>query len=115
METIVQKIANQLGMPVDQAGQFLAEQLPNYASMRMMQISACLIIVAAIAVICLVGLIISLAVAKDSESTCATAFLCCFISVTVFLVLMSFFLLPDLIGWMNNPEAMLIYKALQAG
>lgn len=33
-DSVIQEIANQLGMAVDQAGQFIQEQLPNFAALQ---------------------------------------------------------------------------------
>lgn len=36
--TVIQEIADQLGMAADQAGQFIVEQLPNYAVLKASQL-----------------------------------------------------------------------------
>lgn len=114
METVIQEIANQLGMAVDQAGQFIAEQLPNYAAMKAMQISVPLIVLAVIAGIGLVGFIISFAITKYFDDDVTSSFFLLFAIAGLILILGLCFFLSEIIGWMNYPEAMLIDMALKA-
>lgn len=139
MDTVIKEIANQLGMAVDQAGQFIVEQLPNFAAMKTMQLSTQLIIMwlltALLFVIAIVFLIItkkhrdydlthdSIRYSKTDRSTdweyystfsvfvyVGILFIVSFVVSIAFL----FNYLPLIIGWINYPEAMLINMALQA-
>lgn len=134
METVVQEIANQLGMAVDQAGQFIMEQLPGYAALQAMKLLVPMLI--------LLGLIIFLYVIgkvaerradklrKMNESEDKNdwtdperietfewgsdiAFLGAWI-VIVILFIVCVINLSHIIGWLNYPEAMLIDQAIQA-
>lgn len=114
METVIQEIANQLGMAVDQAGQFITEQLPNYAALKVIQISTPLIILAIITGISLVGFIVSFAITKDIDSdiVCVFGFPLLIAGVIFIIGLLAY--LSEIIGWMNYPEAMLIDMAIKA-
>lgn len=135
--TVIQEIANQLGMAVDQAGQFVAEQLPNYAGLKVVQGVVPLAIIGALfllfAVVSLVALAVcARAIRKDRKEGRTTSWLYCdayddYMSFVVFalagivalfllfiLVMGICFNLADIIGWSNYPEAMLIDMALKA-
>lgn len=142
METVIQEIANQLGMAVDQAGQFITEQLPNFAAMKIMQITVgltiswvCFLIPA---IVSLSALFIALKHKKsdkehrgeygykpygrygghdldDYASFHVFAF-AGIVAIFIFAVCVGLTAinLPNAIGWQNYPEAMLIDMALKA-
>lgn len=148
--TVIEEIAKQLGIAVDQAGQFITEQLPAFAAMKAMQAAVPLVIVGLLLLLSLVimgvGAYVSFSNARAEkdrfkanreamelgdrsvvyESNYKTSFteydscyvfIFGFVAVCFFLILLmilSFILVPDLIGWSNYPEAMLIDMALKA-
>lgn len=130
--TVIQEIANQLGMAADQAGMFITEQLPNYAALKMMQSLVPLVIIWTLFAIAAIASLIALAVCYkarkkaingESDNTDwnyfdsfivfafigAIALFIAFIGVCV-----TGFTVPEIIGWSNYPEAMLIDMALKA-
>lgn len=140
METVIQEVANQLGIAVNQAGQFIAEYLPAYASLQIMKgsivlatiwMGACVLLALAITFFAitfrqrksdLMG--VSEKRYSLSSFTCDFddyslfwAFLFClvvFIILLVFAAAETCIMLPNIIGWQNYPEAMLIDMALKA-
>lgn len=52
--TVIQEIANQLGMAADQAGQFITDQLPAFAGLKAMQAAVPLIIVWVLFALCVI-------------------------------------------------------------
>lgn len=135
--TVIQEIANQLGMAVDQAGQFVTEQLPAYAGLKVVQEVVPLVIVGSLFLLFAVVSLVSLAVCarairkvrKDGNPTswlyydaysCYMSFyVFCTAGITAlfflfFVVMLLCFDLSDVIGWSNYPEAMLIDMALKA-
>lgn len=112
--TVVQEIANQLGMAVDQAGKFIQEQLPNYAALKIIQLSCPLYILGILAFISLIISIVSYLITRNIDNDV------CFISGAVFVVCFIIFVivllnsLAQIIGWQEYPQAMLIDMALKA-
>lgn len=146
--TVVEEIANQLGMAVDQAGQFIAEQLPAFAALKTIQASVPLIVCGSLFVISLIILIASIlstvkSVKKEKERFYADraaldecerykinrhcydlalndydsySVVLCSLAATLFLlvvfILAIVITVPEIIGWCNYPEAMLIDTVL---
>lgn len=113
--TVIQEIANQLGMAADQAGQFITEQLPVFAEMKLWQLTTTLLIllfVFAASVIC------ALISYKTAHIPSESGFHCCSWTLAAFsltaLIICTCISLPDIIGWSQYPEAMLIDMALKA-
>lgn len=140
--TVIQEIANQLGMAADQAGMFITEQLPNYAALKTVQATvgltiawSCFLIPAIVAI---VAISITLRHKKSDKehryedgyktygqygghdySDYASFFVFVFAGIAALIVLIfalcaTTFILPEIIGWSNYPEAMLIDMALKA-
>lgn len=140
MDTVIQEIANQLGMAVDQAGKFIQEQLPNFAALKVVQSSVPLYVTIGFFIVVTIACAISTFIRhkeykaeledwKNAETSVwskrpyfiedylgitiiisASVSALLLISVVVELLLF----LPDIIGWSNYPEAMLIDMALNA-
>lgn len=138
--TVIQEIANQLGMAVDQAGQFITEQLPGFATLKVLQLSVPLYVAAVASIILLVPWIIALYFTHKQRKSDAEGkseyrysnyefsagwsdyspfwvFICFaaanLVAVIVLIALMAVNV-PQIIGWQNYPEAMLIDMALKA-
>lgn len=143
--TVIQEIANQLGMAVDQAGQFIAEQLPAFAALKAIQAVVPLVLVWALFIVCALVSIIAILIChkqvkaekKRKESDRAegkstyyssyhdeyddhNSWFVFFVSgvfalvILMFAIIVTGFTAPDIYGWSNYPEAMLIDMALHA-
>lgn len=129
--TVIEEIAKQLGMAVDQAGQFIAENLPAFAWLKVMQATVPLVISWSLVVLCAIVALVALAViarlrkkgirgtyGKGWSDYCVWwVFVCAMLAgafALIVAVLLTGFLIPELIGWQQYPEAMLIDMALKA-
>lgn len=124
--TVVQEIANQLGMAVDQAGQFITDNLPAFAGMKIVQLEVPLITVWVVFVIALIAAITGFALAHylykkgttyDSDGLVlfvGTIFACIAIIALFIALIMTSCNVPQIIGWQEYPQAMLIDMALKA-
>ena len=119
-ETVIQEIANQLGMGVDKAGDFIAANLPQYAALRLW--SDVFILALLLLITVALGIAATLlyrhhaaleAKGKWSDfdeyaiwvGGIGSCFLIVFIIAAIFLV-------PGIIGWACFPEAQLIREAM---
>lgn len=139
METVIQEIANQLGMAVDQTGQFITEQLPNYAALKVTQeiIMPAILWIVTIILMAVAFTFLHITVkhrrsdrSDESEYRYAnyytmdysdydTFWIFCIVGVIAVILLIPTLIytginLPNIIGWMNYPEAMLIDMAIKA-
>lgn len=139
--TVIQEIANQLGMTVDQAGQFVTTYLPDYAALECMQCTVPLAILSAVTLLLVTASLVALVVfiraycqereKGISESRVAWmrgkplvddfgSFWVFFVTGCVAVVLLLALaitlgnLVPQIIGWQSYPEAMLIDQAVKA-
>lgn len=135
--TVIEEIAEQLGVAVDQAGQFVAENLPDFAALKATQCAVPLIAFLSFAVILiLVAIVSGILLAKtkakeglmyengrvkdlnDWESYMSFWILTGALVILGITILFSFLFVPScitgLIGWQQYPEAMLIDMALKA-
>ena len=135
--TVIEEIAKQLGMAADQAGRFIAENLPNFAAMKTVQCTVPLVASWSIVLLCVAVAAASLGLAArerrkrmasekpawsrdPSDWEDYTGFwVAIFAAVSGVIVLiiaaiMTCCIVPDLIGWQQYPEAMLIDMALKA-
>lgn len=130
--TVIQEIANQLGMAVDQAGQFITEQLPAFAALKVVQCIVPLVIAWVVFLVLAIVAITAIAmtsksVKKAEEKHSWRSDYEDYFSFYVFvfagvLALVALFVativsacaIPDIIGWSQYPEAMLIDMALKA-
>ena len=143
--TVIQEIANQLGMAVDQAGQFIQDQLPQFAALKVMQAAVPMIIAWALFAMLVIVSLICLAVCAhyrrkeidrretdnnitywerhsryrtdwdDYNSFIAFGYIgIASLLVMVCAIFITAFCAPELYGWSNYPEAMLIDMALKA-
>lgn len=121
-ETVIQEIANQLGIAVDQAGMFIQTYLPQYALLC----AAKTFVTLGLMLICLIALIIvckklySL-LRKDDYCEFNEEIIVLFICLTGLTVLLGlvfilgcFIALPEAISWLIFPEGQLIDMALNA-
>lgn len=137
--TVIQEIADQLGMAVDQAGLFIQEQLPSFAALKATQSSIPIYIISFLFVIAAIFCIVMAVIRKkqfkeeledwrNAETSIwnrrpdffgdifGYAFMVSLVvTACFFALLISAFivLLPDVIGWSKYPEAMLIDMALK--
>lgn len=129
--TVIEEIAKQLGMAADQAGQFIAENLPAFAGMRAMQATVPMAVSWGLVGLCLVVALAALAVIavmrkkgirgcygtdwSDYSAFCVfVGALLAAVFVAMVAILATGFCLPELIGWQSYPEAMLIDMAIKA-
>lgn len=135
--TVIEEIAEQLGVAVDQAGQFIAENLPDFAALKAMQcagpLAAFLVLIAIPILVAIVsGILLAKAKAKERlkyengrikdlngwESYRSFWILVAALFILGVVILVSIALVPsyitDLIGWQQYPEAMLIDMALKS-
>lgn len=138
--TIIQEIANQLGIAVDQAGQFIVDYLPQYAAMKTVKP---ILFIAITAIILIASFIVfaiynrkakvDLTERKKAFEECenhiwsrypsfedsfygnvAIVSFCALCVAFLVLIIGLFIAVPSIIGWSNYPEAMLIDMALKA-
>lgn len=142
--TVIQEIANQLGMAVDQAGQFIQEHLPDFAALKAMQAAVPLMIAWGLFIVLAIASLSCLAVCvfcrrKEIEDKKRDALergyergffktdwddyysyyaFACIGIASLFVMVVAIFVTvlcaPNLIGWSNYPEAMLMDMALKA-
>lgn len=126
--TVIQEIADQLGMAVDQTGQFIAEHLPEYAALKCMQSSLtiweCVITLLFIFIpFAISATIFCKALKNDGFHHEPDEFISFWVTLFVGIVFAFAFIcalilisfeLPEVIGWSQYPEAMLIDKAISA-
>lgn len=143
--TVIQEIANQLGMAADQAGQFITEQLPAFAALKTIQATVPLVLAWALFLVCAIVSIVAILICRKSVKAekkrkesdraegkityyttynddyyCYNSWLVFIVSsifaliVLFFAILITGFMVPDIYGWSNYPEAMLIDMALHA-
>lgn len=139
--TVIQEIADQLGMAVDQAGQFVTTYLPDYAALKCMQCTVPLAILSAVALPLVIASLISLAVflrayCQEREkgiSESRVAWMrgkpdvcefgsfwvffwtgCAAVAMLLALGITLGDLVPQIVGWQSYPEAMLIDQAVKA-
>ena len=121
-ETVIQEIANQLGIAVDQAGIFIQTYLPQYALLcatkTFVTIGLMLICLIALFIVCkkLYSLL-----HKDDYCEFHEEIIVLFICLTGLTVLLGlvfilhcFIVLPDAVSWLIFPEGQLIDMALNA-
>lgn len=137
-ETVIQEIANQLGLAVDQAGQFISTYLPQFAAVQVIQLTTHIITCAVFFILFLIPAIISIWITykhrksdiegdnerryskyRSNENWDSYNSFCWFSTFAaiagfclITLILVSAFHVPQIIGWSNYPEAMLIQMAL---
>lgn len=131
--TVIQEIANQLGMAVDQAGQFITENLPDFAGLKAMQAIVPMAILWTVFIVLDIVSITSYITARRSAAKAREegnryrsdiddymsfwVFIYTGTSAIVDVVLALFatsICAPELIGWSQYPQAMLIDMALKA-
>lgn len=135
---VIQEIADQLGMAVDQVGQFITEYAPEYAAMKVTQITVGLSIAWIVALILTATALAFIWITvrrrnsdyelakeatlyprRNDYSDYATFFVFVLVGVVaVFAIGVAVYLtavnLANGIGWSQYPEAMLIDMALKA-
>lgn len=137
--TVIEEIANQLGMAADQAGQFIAEHLPAYAGLMVMRATVPLVMAwvsfLALAIICIVAIIVCAKAKRrdtddwlqrdgsyyskpgwDDYTSMFVFSVVCLVAVLVLMlaIVVTALCVPEIIGWQSYPEAMLIDAALKA-
>lgn len=141
--TLIQEIANQLGMAVDQAGQFITDNLPQFAGMKVMYATVPLVIVWALFGIITIAALVPLCIAAfsrhkaikkkeedrenesyggyyrtdwDNYNSFYVFFILGIIAICSLLIaaIATACLAPEIVGWSNYPDAMLIDMAIKA-
>ena len=139
--TIIQEIADQFGMAVDQAGQFITTYLPDYAALKCMQCTVPIAILSVVTLLMVIASLISLAVflkaygqekGKVAENSHVRWMRgkplvddfgsfwvfsitgCVAVVLLIALAITIGNLVPHVIGWQSYPEAMLIDQAVKA-
>lgn len=127
--SVIEEIAKQLGLAVDQAGMFITEQLPNFAALKVMQ-SSCAVGISAFLLLAIIPIFIwslraVMNIQKENQDryyhlddyaegwVCIVSFCMLVLFAVIFIVILCF-CLPEIVGWANYPEAMLIDMALKA-
>ena len=124
-ETVIQEIANQLGMAVDQAGVFIQTYLPQYAMLKTVHIGVPMLV---FGIVLVVATVVVYRCFKSYKAYCAersNVERCTFIDyvdnnefmfiplsvyagfLIVYICALATFV-PEMIGWMVFPEAQLI-------
>ena len=135
--TVIEEIAEQLGRAADQAGQLIAENLPDFAALKATQCAVPLVAFLSLVVILILvarvsGVLLAKARAKkrlkyengrikdldDWDTYISFWILVGSLVILGIIILFSFLFVPScitgLIGWQQYPEAMLIDMALKA-
>lgn len=123
--TVIQEIANQLGMATDQAGKFITDNLPVFAGMKSMYAISYSITSGVIFVVCLIALIFSIRKALKARKKEYNRSIEVVISISITIAIISGIALIitggtmltnilAFIGWTNYPEAMLVDMAITA-
>ena len=119
-ETVIQEIANQLGMGVDKAGDFIAANLPQYAALRLWSDVSMLVLLLFITVV--LGIAAALLYRHHAAletkgkwsdfdeyaewaGVAGSLFLIAFVIAAILMI-------PEIIGWACFPEAQLIREAM---
>ena len=123
--TVIEEIASQLGIAVDQAGQFISDYLPQYAAMRAAHSLTYLSLWALALTISIAIFIVVFKhvrhmgiddIEKNVNNMVVTLFLVCIGIVIIFLIAVGFMSVPgwisNFIEWSNFPEAKLINMVL---
>lgn len=113
--TVIEEIAKQLGMAVDQAAAFVADHLPDYAAMMaaraMFPIQFGVLLLVALSAVAVLSYVLS---GCDSDND---FFAMSSVGAVVLFVLLAIYVFvvgSDIVGWQQYPEAMLIDMALKA-
>ncbi|MCU7584568.1 hypothetical protein N1614_04295 [Adlercreutzia muris] len=135
--TVIEEIAKQLGMAVDQAAAFVSANLPAYAGLKAMQAAVPLAIVWSLVLLFALIAAVSLSLAARERRKCmaeddrprwhsthkwenytdaAVAAIAASVGAVflVIAVLVTAVCVPEFVGWQQYPEAMLIDMALKA-
>lgn len=135
--TVIEEIAEQLGMAADQAGRFVAENLPDFAALKATRCAVPLVAFLSLVVILILvaiasGILLAKAKAKERleyesghiknlnewDSYISFWILVGALGILGIAILFSFLFVPScitgLIGWQQYPEAMLIDMTLKA-
>lgn len=129
-ETVIQEIANQLGIATDKAADFIQTYLPQYATLNVIQnviglsVLAIVIIVFSIFLYCAYRHYAARYVKRYGEKCYFFKYvdesLGAFIALIVLYTMIAFFgfciafVIPDTIGWIMYPEAQLISDCMYA-
>lgn len=123
--TVIQEIANQLGIAVDEVGQFITEYLPTFAAMKSSMHGIYVVTEIIVSLLCVVAVVFFVRIivkeyerdAFDFNITICVSLSAAIVIVVCFFCVMVYFFSIDIrgfIGWSNYPEAMLIDMALKA-
>lgn len=110
--TVIEEIAKQLGMAVDQTGMFITEQLPQYAALKAMQCGS--LIVGCALILLLSGIMLFVSIKRGWSEDIVWIFGLVTLFFAVFFVGALLLFGTSLMGWVNYPEAMLIDMAMKA-
>ena len=123
-ETVIQEIANQLGIAADQAGMFIQTYLPQYAllcaSKTFVTLGLMLICTIVLVIICKkLYSFLNKNNRYDSYAydNCSVLFICLVFFTTILgliFIVSCFVALPDAVSWLIFPEGQLIDMALNA-
>lgn len=111
--TVIEEIAEQLGMAVDQASAFIADHLPDYAAM--MATRAMFPIQFGVVLLLVLSAVAVLSYVLSGGNSDNDFFVMSSVGAVVLFVLLAIYVFivgPDIVGWSQYPEAMLIDKVL---
>lgn len=118
--TVIEEIANQLGMAVDTAAQFIADILPKYAGLMVWERTMPCVLLAVLFVICIIACVkyAKWALKKWPEATIddQEAIVILSIGAAITLVFITLLLMHNITvmgSWHLFPEAMLLDMALE--
>lgn len=119
--TLIEEIANQLGMAVDQTGELIAQHLPRYAELQAIGHAINIVPLTILLLLILVATFKYLSSCRNGMGGIDTEEIPLVILIVAIALVIGLFLLIflqgnvyGLIGWLNYPEEMLMEKALKA-
>ena len=118
-EKVIEKIADELGIAVGTAGDFIADMLPQYAALQIMNTIPCVIILLLVCIAAIVAIVICVSRLKkeDDNWEYRVDYLMSSIGVAivlVFCILLLSTIITEIAGWYMFPEAMLLDMAMEA-
>lgn len=120
-QTLVEQIAEQLGIAADAAGAFVAEQLPGYAALMASYKAIDLAIAGTVAaalivLICIAGRLVYIDTKDEMDGMKSFVFVICAACIAVVLMFAGLLTAPvicEMNGWLNYPEAQFLKEAME--
>lgn len=120
-EKVIEKIADELGVAVGTAGDFIADILPQYAAFQIMNKTPIVFFLLLLCIAAIVAIVICIKKAKKAKEDCRwdDRYGCIASSIVAAIVLAVFsvflcFVITRIAGWYMFPEAMLFDMTMKA-